>query len=188
MYPAISEVGFREVTTMGKDKKCYKCGLEVDCAIAVCPSCGSKLGRRLPSGRAQKPFFPFLKLFLVIAALGAAVKLSGYSDKLNAAHEDKSSAPVEVTRESLSVKDAAIQKIKDKGAQSLGAVGILDVGYKGDVLLVYVDQRFIGFTKEQQDQLLVIVAGEWQEVIGKETSPIKVLEHGTDKIISELVL
>lgn len=173
---------------MGKDKKCYKCGQEVDGDAASCPSCGSKLGRRLPSGRAQKPLFPFFKLFLVLVGLGAAVKLSGYSDKLDAAHENKAAAPVEITRESLSAKDTAIQKIKDKGAQSLGSVGILDVGYKGDTLLVYVDQRFIGFTKEQQEQLLVIVAGEWQEVIGKETSPIRVLEHGTEKIIFELVL
>lgn len=173
---------------MGKDKKCYKCGLEVDGEATVCPSCGVKLGRRLPSGRAQKPLFPFLKLFLVIAAIGAAVKLSGYSDKLNAAHENKAAVPVEVTRESFTARDAAIQKIKDKGAKDLGAVGVLDVGYKGDTLLVYVDQRFTGLTKTQQEQLLVIVAGEWQEVIGKETSPIRVLEHGTDKIISELVL
>lgn len=173
---------------MGKDKKCYSCGQEVDGNAAICPSCDAKLGRRLPSGRAQKPGFPFVKLLLVIAALGVAVKLSGYSDKLNAAHKDEAAATVEITRESFSAKDATIQKIKEKGAQSLGAVGVLDVGYKGDTLLVYVDQRFTGLTKTQQEQLLVIVAGEWQEVIGKETSPIKVLEHGTDKIISELVL
>ena len=37
-------------------------------------------------------------------------------------------------------------------------------------------------------QLLIIVAGEWQEVIGKETSPIRVLEQGTGKVISEMVL
>lgn len=173
---------------MGKDKKCYSCGLEVDGNAAVCPSCDAKLGRRLSSGRAQKPGFPFVKILLVSAALGAAVKFSGYSDKLNAAHENKTTAPVEITRESFTARDAAIQKIKDKGAQSLGSVGILDVGYHGDTLLVYVDQRFTGLTKTQQEQLLVIVAGEWQEAIGKETSPIRVLGHGTDKIISELVL
>jgi len=173
---------------MGKDKKCYSCGMVVDGNAAVCPQCEAKLGRRLPSGRAQKPGLPFVKIILVIAGLGAAVKLSGYSDKLNAAHENKAALPVEVTRESFTAKDAAIQKIKDKGSQSLGAVGVLDVGYKDDTLLVYVDQRFTGLTKTQQEQLLIIVAGEWQEVIGKETSPIRVLEQGTGKVISEMVL
>jgi len=173
---------------MGKDKKCYSCGMVVDGNASVCPSCEAKLGRRLPSGRAQKPGFPFVKMLLVIAGLGAAVKLSGYSDKLNAAHENKAALPVEVTRESFTAKDAAIQKIKDKGSQSLGAVGVLDVGYKDDTLLVYVDQRFTGLTRTQQEQLLIIVAGEWQEVIGKETSPIRVLEQGTGKVISEMVL
>ncbi|OGS23385.1 MAG: hypothetical protein A3J70_10490 [Elusimicrobia bacterium RIFCSPHIGHO2_02_FULL_61_10] len=173
---------------MGKDKKCYSCGMVVDGDAAVCPSCDSKLGRRLPSGRAQKPGFPFVKMLLVIAGLGAAVKLSGYSDKLNAAPENKAALPVEVTRESFTPRDAAIQKIKDKGSQSLSSVGILDVGYKDDTLLVYVDQRFTGLDKTQQEQLLIIVAGEWQEAIGKETSPIRVLETGTNKVISELVL
>jgi len=173
---------------MGKEKKCYSCGMVVDGTAAVCPQCESKLGRRLPSGRARKPGFPFVKMLLVIAALGAAVKLSGYSDKLSAAPGNKAAVPVEITRESFGVKDAAIQKIKDKGAKDLGAVGVIDVGYKDDTLLVYVDQRFTGLSRSQQEQLLVIVAGEWQEAIGKETSPIKVLEYGTNKIISELVI
>jgi uncharacterized paraquat-inducible protein A len=38
---------------MVKDKKCYSCGMVVDGTAAVCPRCEAKLGRRLPSGRAQ---------------------------------------------------------------------------------------------------------------------------------------
>ena len=173
---------------MGKDKKCYNCMMEVDGHAQVCPKCESKLGRRLPSGLAQKPSFPYFKTLLVLAALGLAARLTGYTDRLNAAAPDKAAVPVEATRESFTVKDAAIQKIKEKGAKDLGSVGVKDVNYKGDTLLVYVDQRFNDLSKVQQEQVLAIVAEEWQKAIGKETTAVKVLESGTDKLLSELVL
>lgn len=173
---------------MGKDKKCYHCMMEVDGNATVCPKCEAKLGRRLPSGLAQKPGFPVFKFIFVLAALAAAVKLTGYTDRLNAAPKDPAAMPVEVTRESFGVKDAAIQKIKEKGAKELGVVGVVDVGYNGDTLLVHVDHRFSNLSKEQQEQLLSIVAGEWQTAIGKDTTAVKVLETGTGKTISDLVI
>jgi len=173
---------------MGKDKKCYNCMMEVDGHAKVCPKCESKLGRRLHSGIAAKPGFPYIKLLLVVIALGVGVKMTGYSDRLNAATDNKAAMPVEVTRESFGVKDAAIQKIKEKGAANLGAVGVKDVNYKDDTLLVYVDHRFSDLTELQQKQLLIIVAGEWQEAIKKDTTAVRIMEYGTDKVVSELVI
>lgn len=173
---------------MGKDKKCYNCMMEVDGHAKVCPKCEAKLGRRLHSGLAEKPGFPYIKLLLVLIALGVGVKMTGYTDRLNAATANKAAAPVEITRESFTVKDAAIQKIKEKGAANLGAVGVKDVNYKDDTLLVYVDQRFSDLTELQQKQLLVIVAGEWQEAIKKDTTAVRLMQYGTDKIISELMI
>lgn len=173
---------------MGKDKKCYNCMMEVDGHAKVCPKCESKLGRRLSSGIAEKPGFPFFKALFVLLALGAAARLAGYSDLLNAAAETPPSAALEAGKEPAGARDAAIRKIKEKGAENLGAVGVNDVGYQGDTLLVYVDQRFIALSKAQQEQLLVIVAGEWQEAIGKDSVPVRVLEQGTGKTIAELVV
>ncbi|MBI4351939.1 MAG: hypothetical protein HY550_10905 [Elusimicrobia bacterium] len=170
-----------------KDKKCYSCMMVVDGHAAVCPKCEAKLGRRLPSGMARKPGFPFIKLFLVLAALGAVVKLTGYSHLLNAAPEKAVSAEAVAAKAApADARDAAIKGIKEKGAANLGSVGVNDIGYKDDTLLVYVDKRFTGLSKEQQSKLLVLVAGEWQEAVGKESVPVKLLETGTDRIIAEL--
>ncbi len=173
---------------MGKDKKCYNCMMEVDGHARVCPKCEAKLGRRLPSGLAQKPCFPYFKTLLVLAALAAAAKLTGYTDRLNAASTEKAAMHVEVTRESFGVKDAAIRKIKEKGEKDLGSIGVKDIGYKDDTLLVYVDRSFSDLSGAQQEQVLAIVAEEWKKAIGKESAAVRVLESGTDKIISELAV
>lgn len=173
---------------MGKDKKCYCCMMDVDWHAKVCPKCESKLGHRLSTGIADKPGFPFVKVLFVFLALGIAAKLAGYSPSLNAATDKSKAAPAGVSSAVESPRDAAIKKIKEKGAKELSVVGIADVGYKDDTLCVYIDQRFDNLSKAQQEQLLGIVAEEWLKAIGKDSTAVKLIEHGTNKTIAELVV
>jgi hypothetical protein len=173
---------------MSKAKKCYNCLSEVDADAAMCPKCDIKLGARTKSGVAAKPGSLFLKIFLVIVGLGVAAKLTGYSHLLNAAPEKAAPAQVEISRGALNVKDAAIKEIKEKGAKDLSAVGVTDVGYKDDTLLVYVDKRFENLSRSQQEQLLAIVAAEWKKAIGKDTTAVNLVEYGTEKLLAELVV
>ena len=168
---------------MNNPKRCYNCFSEVDESVTLCPRCKFKLGARTPSGVAAKPGSPLLKIFLVVCllAVGGKIAVHSYSDK-------PASGPVTITTGANDVKDGAIQKIKEKGAGELGAVGVADIGYKDDTLCVYVDQRFNNLSESQQVQVVTLVAVEWGKALGKISTPVKILEYGTDKTLAELVV
>ncbi|HCE96935.1 MAG: hypothetical protein A2X34_03330 [Elusimicrobia bacterium GWC2_51_8] len=168
---------------MSTDKKCYKCLKEVDKNEKVCPRCNAQLGARTESGVAGKPGSPLLKIFFAVLALTIAGKTAMHSNSDNSAD-----ALVQISNISDSIKYDTIQKIKEKGAKELSAVGVADINYKGDTLCVYVDQRYNNLSRPQQEQLLAIMAGEWEKALGKNSTEIKILEYGTNKTLAELVV
>ncbi|HBB66309.1 MAG: hypothetical protein A2X28_10620 [Elusimicrobia bacterium GWA2_56_46] len=174
---------------MGKTKKCYNCSTEADENAKRCPRCNIKLGARTESGIAGKPGSLPLKILLIVLALALAGKIAGYSSSANSA-----TAPAEVpaaaddVKTSAGVKDALIQKIKEKGSGSLNTLGVADIGYKGDALRVYVDERFNNLERAQQEQLVKIVANEWAKALGKDSTAVEIVEYGTDKTLDEWVL
>jgi hypothetical protein len=174
-----------EETAMVTAKKCYNCMTEVEEDAKVCPRCRAKLGDRTESGIAAKPGSPVLKILLVFAALALIGKLAVHS---NTGAAPANTLVISTTTGADPAREAAIQKIKEKGAKDLSTVGVADVGYKGDTLRVYVDQRFSSLSSEQQRQVLSIVAVEWESAIGKTSTAVTLLEYGTEKTIAEMVV
>lgn len=168
---------------MGTVKSCYKCLAEVNEDAKTCPRCGARLGARTESGIAGKPDSPLLKIFFALGFLALAGKLAVHSYTAAA----KPAAPaLNISTGVENPKDGAIQKMKEKGAEELKTVGIADIGYKDDTLCVYVNQRFASLSKEQQRQLVAIMAGEWKKAIGKTSTAVKILEYGTDTTLADL--
>ena len=168
---------------MGTDKKCYKCLTEANAEAKACPRCGAKLGPKTHSGIAAKPGSPLLKILFAVITLAVIGKLAVHSRGAAPAPE-----LVKITTGLDAARDGAIQKIKEKGAGELSTVGVADVGYKDDTFCVYVDQRFKNLSRDQQVQLLGIVAGEWKKAIGKDSTAVKIFEAGTENILAELVV
>ena len=167
---------------MGTPKKCYKCLMEVEQDAKACPRCKAKLGAMEKSGIAGKPGSPALKIFFAVIALAIACKIAGFPRSNN------STPLVQVSTGLGNIKDQAIQKIKAKGEGELSNVGVADVGYKDDTLCVYVNPRFDNLSKSQQEELLTIVAGDWEKAIGKTSTAVKIMEYGTGKTLQELVV
>ena len=175
---------------MGKNKKCYQCSTETEENAKVCPKCGTKLGAKMESGMAAKPGSPLLKILFVVLLLAAAGKIAGRVSSANppAAPVNPPAEPAKAAAPAAGAKDGLILSIKEKGAASLNALGVDDIGYKDDALRFYVDQRFINLDSEQQEQLVKIVANEWSKALGKESTPVEIIEYGTGKTLAELVL
>jgi len=155
----------------------------VDEEEKVCPRCGAKLGDRLDSGIAARPGSPLLKIFFMISSLAIIGKVA-----LHSRPDNPGSALVQISRDADIAKEGAIKKIKEKGADELGKVGVADIRYTDDTLCVYVDQRFSNLSRHQQEQLLSLVAGEWEKAIGKTSTAVKIVEYGTEKTLAELVV
>jgi len=170
-------------TTMGIGKKCYKCMTLASEDAKACPRCGARLGARTESGIAAKPGSPLWKILLALIPLLILGRIAVHSHPANSAP-----TPVKTSSGPETAKDAAIKTIKEKGAAALSSVGVADVGYKDDTLCVYVDQRFASLSQPQQEQLLSIVAGEWEKAIGKNSTAVKILEYGTSKPLADLVV
>ena len=168
---------------MGTAKKCYKCLTEVDEDAKICPICRSKLGARTESRIAGKPGLPLLKILFLGVLLAIAGRLAVHSHSYNS-----TDSLVKVSTGVDNVKDGAIQRIKEKGAVELKAVGVEDIGYMDDTFCVYVDQRFSSLSRSQQLQLLAIVSDEWKKAIGKDSTAVKIMEYGTAKTLTELVV
>jgi hypothetical protein len=168
---------------MGPGKKCYKCLTEASEEAKACPRCGAKLGARTESGIAAKPGSHLPLIIFIVVVLALIGKIAVHSNPDNSAP-----ALVKISNGLDNAKDTAIKTIKDKGSSELATVGVTDLGYKDDTLCVYVDQRFIKLSQAQQEELLGIVAGEWKKAINKTTTAVKVLEAGTDKAVTELVV
>ena len=168
---------------MGTAKKCYKCFTEVEEDVKICPRCNSKLGARTEAGIALKAGSPLPRILFAVILLAAAVTFFVRSHPGNSGDFQ-----VQISTGPNAAKDGAIQKIKEKGAAELKTVGVADIGYSDDTLCVYVDQRFNSLSRTQQEQLLTIVAAEWEKAIGKTSTAVKVMEYGTKKTLSELVV
>ncbi|MCM2268384.1 MAG: hypothetical protein NDI60_11510 [Elusimicrobiales bacterium] len=151
--------------------------------VKTCPNCGVKLGARTKSGMAAKPASLLLKLVFVSAAFAAVSTLAARP------HAEKKQpeyvAPV-IESGFVNVKDETIQKIKQKAAKDLDTVGVTDVGYSEDALALYVDQRFGNLSREQQVELLTLIATEWKKAIGKDSTVVNILQHGTKKLLAEI--
>lgn len=168
---------------MGTAKKCYICLATAEGDARVCPNCGAKLGARTRSGVAAKPGSPFLKLFLAAAAFAAIGVLASRSHTESAPPAEE--APVVISGVG-NLKDETIQKIKEKGAGDLSSIGVTDIGYTGDDLALYVDQRFTSLSDEQQVKLLTLIAAEWKKALGRDSTGVKILQHGTQNLLAEL--
>ncbi len=168
---------------MGTAKKCYICLATADETAKVCPNCGAKLGSRTRSGVAAKPGSPLLRLFFAAAAFAVIGVLAARSHTESAPSAGE--AP-EIISGVDSIKDEAIQKIKEKGAGDLGSIGVTDISYAGNDLSLYVDQRFTSLSKEQQVKLLTIITSEWKKALGQDSTGVKILEHGTQNLLAEL--
>lgn len=170
---------------MGTAKKCYICMTEADEEAKACPRCGAKLGARQESGVAKKPGSPLLAIFLTAAALTVTAALA---TRAKSEPADPEASSLQVITGLGNPKDGAVEAIKKKGAASFSAVGVANVGYKGDTLCLYVDKRFANLSTDQQKQVLSIVAGEWNKALGKDSTALNILEAGTEKILAELVI
>jgi hypothetical protein len=168
---------------MGTDKKCYKCMTLAGEDAKACPRCGAKLGARTESGIAAKPGSPLLKIALVLISLLVVGRIAVRSHTGGPAP-----ALVKISTGLDNARDTAIKTIKEKGAAELNAVGVADIGYKDDTLCLYVDQRFNNLSREQQQQLLAIVAVEWEKAIGRTSTAVKILEYGTKKPLADLTV
>jgi len=168
---------------MGTTMNCYACLTEVPTDTAICPKCKARLGHRKESGGSGKQSSSLFKILFVLVMLAVAGKIAMRM------HNSNSEAPmVQISTGIVNLKDGAIKRIKEKGAEELRTVGVADIGYADDTLCIYVDQRFNNLTQTQQEALLAIVAGEWTKAIGKTSTAVKVLEYGTKKTLKELMV
>ncbi len=168
---------------MSKTKKCYKCSTEAEETLKVCPRCNIKLGARKESGIAGKPDLPILKIIVAVLVIAVAGKIVGHSLSSNPAASPRKN--IVLTNEA---KDGLISKIKEKGSGELSALGVADIGYKDDVLRVYVTTNFSNLSRLQQEELVKVVANEWIKALGKDSTAVEIMEYGTNKTLDEWVL
>jgi len=172
---------------MGNTKRCYNCSTEVDEDEKICPRCKKKLGAKGESGIAKKPGSLMLKIFFVLLLIAIAGKFAGRSSSANSAAAPASDMVIvkEISNTDDS-RDGVIKKLKEKGAQALGTLGVVDIGYNNDdALCVYVDPRFGNLTRPQQEQLVRIMADEWAKALGKDSTAVVILEYDTKKKVDE---
>ena len=171
---------------MGNTKRCYHCSTEVDEDEKTCPRCKKKLGAKGELGVAKKPGSLLPKILFIVLLLAVAGRFTGHSSSANsAAVTAADTIVIEKNQSPADYRDGIIKEIKQKGAQTLGALGVADVGYKDDRLRVYVDQRFANLEKSQQEQLVKIMGTEWSKAIGKDSAAVEILEYETKKTLGE---
>jgi hypothetical protein len=171
---------------MGNTKKCYHCSTEVDEDEKICPRCKKKLGAKGGFGIAKKPGSLLLKILVIVLLIAIVGRFAGHSSPANsAAVPGADTIVIEKNQSAVDYRDGIIKEIKQKGAQTLGTLGVADVGYKDDMLRVYVDQRFSNLAKSQQEQLVKIMGNEWAKAIGKDSAAVEILEYETKKTLGE---
>ena len=85
-------------------------------------------------------------------------------------------------------KDKLIEKLKKEGLKALGAVGIDDIGYEGDVLRIYVDLRFEDIAKSEQEDAVDLVVEQWSQAMGLDSTVIEIRQFGTGKKLERWVM